>query len=200
MTVELMRTISLVSFIAAGVFFLVAVALFFLLDIKRVIGDVSGSTARKAIENIRQQNEESGDKAYKPSAVNQARGKVTEKISPSGRLKNQQNALSVAVGTSKLAKNGNPPAPASPAAESNATTVLNSTPAQEPQSGNETTVLGASDTSSVSAANETTILNTFEATAPSGSETTILSQPAPAQQSFLVDYEIGFCGSTEIIS
>ena len=73
MSVELLQTLSLTSYIIAGVLLLMSVALFFLLDIRKVIGDVTGSTARKAINSIREQNEASGNKAYKPSPVNAAR-------------------------------------------------------------------------------------------------------------------------------
>lgn len=102
MTVELLQVLSLVSYIVAGVLFLLAVALFFLLSIPRVFGDITGANARKAIESIRQQNEVSGDKAYKPSPVNASRGKVTDRISASGRIKNHTSGLGVAVETAKL--------------------------------------------------------------------------------------------------
>lgn len=102
MTVELLKTLSLVSFILAGVLFLTAVALFFLLGVPRLFGDVTGSTARKAIENIRQQNAQSGDKAYKPSPVNASRGKLTDKISPSGKLQQRTAGIGGAPGTQKI--------------------------------------------------------------------------------------------------
>ena len=102
MSVELLQTLSIVSYIAAGVLFLGAVALFFLLDVPKLIGDISGSTAKKAIEAIRQQNESTGDKAYKPSAVNASRGKVTDKISPSGKLEQRSSGLSIGAQTEKL--------------------------------------------------------------------------------------------------
>ena len=86
MTVELLQTLSLASYISAGILLLVGIALFFLLDVPRLYGDISGRTARKAIEAIRQQNESTGNKAYKPSTVNAERGKLTDKITPSGRL------------------------------------------------------------------------------------------------------------------
>ena len=101
-SVELLHTLSFVSYILGIIMVLLAVALFFLFRIPKVIGDVSGSTARKMIENIRQQNEQSGDKAYKPSPINQARGRVTDKISPSGRLGVQKNNIGVNMGTSKI--------------------------------------------------------------------------------------------------
>ena len=102
MTVELLQTLSLASYIAAGFLFLVAVLLFFLLDILKVYGDISGRTAKKAIEAIRQQNESTGNKAYKPSAVNAKRGKLTDKITPSGRLKERTAGLPISVGTEKI--------------------------------------------------------------------------------------------------
>ena len=89
MTVELIQTLSMVAYIFAGVLFLLAVALFFLLDVPKLYNDISGRTARKAIEQIRQQNESTGNKAYKPSSVNAERGKLTDRISKSGRLQPQ---------------------------------------------------------------------------------------------------------------
>ena len=86
MTYEMYRYIFLGGLIACAIFFVIAVVLFFVLHIPRVISDLSGRTARKAIENIRLRNEQSGDKTYQSSAVNIQRGKLTDKISPSGRL------------------------------------------------------------------------------------------------------------------
>ena len=52
MTVEMLNTLSFASFIASGVMFLTAVALFFLLDIPKVVGEVSGKTSKKSIQQI----------------------------------------------------------------------------------------------------------------------------------------------------
>lgn len=86
MTYEIYRYVFIGAAILCGIMALVTILLFFLLEIPRVIGDLTGSTARKAIEEIRQQNESSGNKIYKSSAVNRERGKLTDKISPSGSL------------------------------------------------------------------------------------------------------------------
>ena len=102
MTVETLQMLSTVAYVLAGVFLLAAIAIFFLLDIRSVIGDVTGATARKAIRDIRAQNEASGNKAYKPSPVNAARGKLTAKISPSGRLEPQMAGMGGSPGTEKL--------------------------------------------------------------------------------------------------
>jgi len=172
MTVELLQTFSLVSFIVAGVLLLVSVALFFLLDVPKLYGDVSGRTAKKAIEAIRQQNETTGNKAYKPSPVNAERGKLTDRITQSGRLESQTAGLPVSVGTEKFATSMLAPQP-------NETTLLEA-PA------NETTVL----TSSFPSAGETTLL---------AQDINITAEPAVNEIEFTVDVEMGFAGSSEII-
>lgn len=183
MSVEQLQTLSLVSYIIAGVLVLATIALFFLLDIKKVIGDVTGATARKAINTIREQNEASGDKAYKPSPVNAARGKLTDKISPSGRLQPQTAGIGGSPGTEKFDTTKLMP----PIEE---TTVLDNTVS-------DTTVLSE----------ETTVL---EQNANSG-ETTVLYENADSQSEnakssdkehkvdFSTDVEMGFTDSSEII-
>lgn len=86
MSYEMYRNIFLGGLIACCVFLVITVILFFTLHIPKVISDLTGRTARKAIENIRLRNEQSGDKTYQSSAVNLQRGKLTDKISKSGRL------------------------------------------------------------------------------------------------------------------
>ncbi len=89
------------------IFLVTSVILFFVLRIVRVIGDLSGATARKAINNIREQNELSGDKAYKSSPVNRSRGMVTDKITHSGRLiPKVADTTGISVGTEKITFSG----------------------------------------------------------------------------------------------
>lgn len=102
MNVESLQMLSLAAYVAALVLLVLAVVLFFLLDIPKLYGDVSGRTARKAIEAIRKQNEATGNKAYKPSAVNAERGKLTDQITKSGKLQPRTAGLPVSVGTEKL--------------------------------------------------------------------------------------------------
>ena len=52
MTVETLQMLSTVAYVLAGIFLLAAIAIFFLLDIRSVIGDVTGATARKAIRDM----------------------------------------------------------------------------------------------------------------------------------------------------
>lgn len=184
MSVELLQTLSLVSYILAGVFLIVAIALFFLLDVRKLIGDISGANARKAIENIRQQNESSGDKAYKPSPVNAARGRLTDKISQSGRLQPRLSGMGGSPGTQKFATTDLMP----PAEETSLLTA----------DGKETTVLTGELT------NETTILSadysqSGETTLLSQTEMQVVPQLDEGHGSFTIDVEMGFMGSSEVI-
>lgn len=133
MTYEIYRYIFIGAAVLAGIMFVVSVIVFFFLKIPTVIGDLTGANARKAIENIRNQNESTGDKTYKTSQVNRERGKLTDKISPSGQLiPNPSRSLHGAMGTEKL-----------------------NTQDLEPQGGaSETTVL----TGELTGASETTVL------------------------------------------
>lgn len=172
MTVEFIQTLSLIAYILAGVFLLVGIAQFFLLNIPKLIGDVSGSTARKAIESIRQQNESTGDKAYKPSQFNVERGRLTDKISQSGRLVKNFGNLGVAVGTEKFSTTELAPS-------TNETTILDS-------GASETTILSVST-------GETAMLNTL------GASTYQSTQDIESNQEFCVLINIGFTGSAEVI-
>lgn len=62
MSIERLQSMSTIFYIIAVVLLFIAIALFFLLDIRRIIGDLTGITARKAIEDIRRQNENTGEK------------------------------------------------------------------------------------------------------------------------------------------
>ena len=66
--------------VLAIIMLIVAVIIFFVFKIPSVIGDITGSNARKAIENIRNQSENS---TYKPSIPNRERKSITDKISRS---------------------------------------------------------------------------------------------------------------------
>lgn len=183
MTIELLHSLSLAAYIAAGIFLLTSIVLFFLLNIKKVIGDVSGTTARKAIQTIREQNEATGNKAYKPSSVNVARGKITDKISPSGKLTPQIESYGGSPGTEKLNTNDL------------------STAARESVS-----ISGTSETTVLSfQSGETTVLNE-----ENSNQTTLLPQDStvnPKQNRgskgnnglFKVEVEMGFSDSSEII-
>lgn len=101
MTYDVYRYIFIAAAVLCGVMLAVSVLLFVLLKIPKAVGDLSGSTARKAIKNIRERNEATGDKAYKVSAVNEARGKITDRISLSGTAPAAQGQMR-GINTSKI--------------------------------------------------------------------------------------------------
>ncbi len=136
MTYETYRYIFIGCLCLSILLFVTAVILFFVLHIPNVIGDLSGANAKKAIEHIRNKNESTGEKTYKSSKVNTERGKITEKISISGRLhKHTTGPLYGAMPTEKISTQK---------LTANETTVLNT-------GGRETTVLDIGG-------NETTVL------------------------------------------
>lgn len=122
MSYEIYRYIFYGGAILAAIMLAVTVLLFFVYKIPTVIGDLTGANARKAIENIRNQNESSGDKLYKTSQVNRERGKLTDKISPSGSLMRDPSGVlggGGAMATEKISTQELPP-------QANETTELNS--------------------------------------------------------------------------
>jgi hypothetical protein len=204
--------------------FAVSVLVFFLLKIPTVIGDLTGSNARRAIENIRNQNESTGEKTYRSSAVNRERGKVTDKISPSGRLMEKTSgSLHGAMGTAKISTQDIPgrPVPSSTTvldpSETAGTTVLgggNETTLLETAAASETTVLGGGNETTVLGGapftSETTVLGggdavPAETTVLGSSETVLLAQtPVPAAEKpdalFVVEYEITYIHTDEVIA
>ena len=179
MTYEIYRYIFLGGAILAGIMFAVSVLVFFLLKIPTVIGDLTGANARKAIENIRNQNESTGDKTYRSSQVNRERGKLTDKISPSGRLiKDPSHSLHGAMGTEKISTQE-----LHPEDVTNETTVLTG--------ANETTVL----TGELAGGNETTVLSNEKP----ANETTVLNAQT-FSNAFVIEYEITYIHTDEIIA
>lgn len=102
MTYEMFRYLFIIAGSLSAVMLVVSFFLFMKFNIPKVVGEMSGATARKAISSIRNQNELTGDKAYKPSPVNTERGKLTDKISQSGKIKQNILSTGVNVGTEKI--------------------------------------------------------------------------------------------------
>ena len=170
MTYEIYRYIFIGSAVLAGIMLAVTVVLFVVLRIPTVIGDLNGTNARRAIEDIRRRNENTGEKVYRSSAVNSERGKVTDKISQSGRIaKSPSRNLHGAMSTERLSD-------ASPSA---GTQLLSEA---EKESIQDTTVI----LSSAGGENETTVLES-----PDREENTVAA--------FVVEYEIAYIPSNEII-
>ncbi|NMD68690.1 hypothetical protein HHO41_00210 [Bacillus sp. DNRA2] len=103
-------TISIVGFSLAGVLLIVAIILFYKMNIMAIIGDLSGRTATRQIQEIREQNTISGKKRYKPSAFNIERGSLTE---PVGAMPTRSSRLTGRGST------GQTVAPISPSAQGN---------------------------------------------------------------------------------
>lgn len=102
MSYEVYRYIFIISAILCGIMLIVSVLLFILLKVPKIINDLSGRTAKKAIKNIREQNEASGDKYHKVSAFNESRGKLTDKISQSGQLQRKGSSMQFGIDTTKI--------------------------------------------------------------------------------------------------
>ena len=199
MTYDTYNLIFIIGAILAGVMLVTALVLFFVLKIPRVIGDLSGSTARKAIADIRSQNTATGVKVHKTSAVNKERGRITDKISGSGRLQPRHDpGNAAAMNTEKL--HSRKLAKEAAASAANETVVLEQPAAETtvlPQTAPETTVLGTA--------------SPVPQTAPAFSpETTVLPQanafgaanmpPAYAPTGFTIEYELTFIHSDELIA
>lgn len=214
---NLLETYTIIFYIGVAlcaVFLAITLILFFKYNIIGIIGDLSGSNARKGIENIRNQNRATGNKAHKPSPVNLERGKVTDKISRSGNLVTAGESVGVSVGTEKFHTGKLVPEETS-VLGAEETSVLGVTGAHVI---NETTVLGANYNSETTAsANETTVLggNNFgettvlaagvdETTVLSGGsdETTVLSMVGnePFGTDIVIEEEIIFVHSNEQIN
>lgn len=175
MTYDNYRLIFIVGAIACGIMVVVSIILFIALKIPNIIGDLSGRNAKKAIENIRKQNENSGGKGYRSSAVNLERGKVTDRITPSGKLQKRGNTSGFGMRTEKISTMKLEADAQNQQNVSNETTVLNQ------NVSNGTTVLEQNY------ANETTVLNQAGA-----GETTVLGQ-------FMVLEDITFIHTNEFI-
>lgn len=101
MSVEVLQKLSMFCFIMAGILLVSSVWLFFRLDVRKLIGDVTGFNAKKAIAKIRKQNE-AGNDSFKLSRANRPRERVTDKMSPSGRIEKIADHMVESVGTERL--------------------------------------------------------------------------------------------------
>ena len=72
--------IAIVGFSLAGIALVAAVIMFIKMNIPAIIGDLTGKTVAREIKAMRESNASSGDKRFRPSAVNLERGTLTEKV------------------------------------------------------------------------------------------------------------------------
>lgn len=98
---ETLSNLSLVCYIAAAILLVVGIVLFVILRIPKTFSDYTGRSARKKIMKLRDNNEKTGNKSYRPSQVNKERGKITENI-PSKPSKKKKEDMP---GTGIIAEN-----------------------------------------------------------------------------------------------
>ena len=189
MSYEVYRYIFLIAAILCGVMLLVSVLLFIFLRIPKVISDLTGATARKAIKNIREQNERSGEKLHKVSAFNRDRGMLTDKISASGNLQRQpNNNLHVGIQTSKIGTQNLVPdqvASETTLLQSETTLLQSETTLLQPQMIGETAPLGAE--------------HTLGLNVDYSGETSVLSQKPAQVTVFEILYDITYIHTNERI-
>lgn len=104
MSVEVLQIVTLILFVLSGAFFIIAVCLFFAFDVPGIIGNLSGITAKKAIEDIKARNEDGNRERVSYSRL--MKDKRTEKIAGSSRLNRQTGGFKYGKTTKKSSKNG----------------------------------------------------------------------------------------------
>lgn len=194
MTYDTYRIIFYASITLAVACFLLAGALFFLLNIPAVIGDLTGSTERKAIANIRNRSE-NGTEAAMEFELGKSQ-KLPGDSRKLGRGSGNTSGMGFVVNTAKI----NTQVLANEAKEAYETTILSQ--------NNETTLLN--ETSSYG---ETSVLST----APSYGETSLLSENlgfgdttelnqamvsmnASESSAYVIEYEIMLIHTDEVIA
>ena len=131
MTVETLHYIAMAAFIASALVFLLSVALFFLLDIPKVVGELTGSTARKSIQKIQEHNKNNS-------------GKLVHSSDPNSHVTKPSKTGRVGVGTEKFKTS-------TLEAKNSETTVLVNNETTILTNNNETTILVENSTSAPAA-------------------------------------------------
>lgn len=91
--------IAIIGFSLSGIALIASVIMFIRLNIPAIIGDLSGRTVAREIKAMRDTNASSGDKRFRPSAVNLERGTLTEKVAG-----NTANNMALAHASKRLDK------------------------------------------------------------------------------------------------
>lgn len=95
MSAELYQMISLVAFISGGILTLVAIILFIKFDIPSLIGELSGRTAEKKVQEIREQNRQAasmrqrGSERRRRIALYEVKTETPTDALPTGRKKKE---------------------------------------------------------------------------------------------------------------
>ena len=91
--IEALQIISIVCFVLAGISFVTAIILFIVFRIPSVIGSLTGSTARKEIEEIQQQSADTGNIGARMGREIKSRGGHTGQFTPTGSFKTNSEKL-----------------------------------------------------------------------------------------------------------
>lgn len=102
MSVEVLQIITLVFFVLSGALFVISICLFFAYNIPGVIGNLTGVTAKKAIEDIKAKSENADKNRASYSKL--IKSKSTEKISGSGNIGRSSGLFRHGKSTKKLGK------------------------------------------------------------------------------------------------
>lgn len=78
MTYEQYRQLFMIAAILGVILFFISLILFFVFKIPNVIGDLSGATARKAINSIREKNEHNSENLLQMKPANGEKRRLTE--------------------------------------------------------------------------------------------------------------------------
>lgn len=102
MSVEVLQIITLILFVLSAALFVISICLFFSFNIPGIIGNLTGITAKKAIQDIQAKND--NDDKVQASYSRLIRNKRTEKISGSGFIGRQTGPFRQGKSTRKLGK------------------------------------------------------------------------------------------------
>ena len=86
MTYDVYRYIFIGALVLSLLCLAIAILLFFVLRIPKVVGDLTGYSAKKAIEKLRTQSAEDDKNGNKSDSSKRNRETLTDKITPSGHL------------------------------------------------------------------------------------------------------------------
>lgn len=181
-TYEIYRYVFLGGAILAGIMLAVSVFVFFKLKIADVIGYFTGANKRKAVEQIKLNNENAEDKINRTGRLTRDRRKMTDKISPSGKIiKNPSHSLFSGMETEKIGTEHLQP-------QNTKNQTMGHT---EKLAGRNETVVLTEETGSTA---QTTLLSNENG----ANETTVLNAQ-PASNTFVIEYEITYIHTNEVI-
>lgn len=125
LTYEQYRYVFITAAVICGIFLIISIGLFFLLDIKSAIGHITGSTARKQIQKIKNNAHANSQKLTNPGQAQVLRKeRITDKISTQ-KLTNSTEELETGSNeTTILGQSGTNETTVLSQAEINETTVL----------------------------------------------------------------------------